>query len=302
MKVLVLGIDALEYDLVEEYDLKNLKQKEYGKVDLLLKAHETPFTPALWCSFITGVRPEVHGVGKYRAWDNPLIEKMWVLARTWLIKYKNLRFINFELRETIISILEKIGFGKSYADKNAFLTNREDINCDTIFDDIQDYVAISIPAFNEDPVNRELRKMVVEGPKYRLKQEAWNAFENRKRRLFHALDKERSLVMVHFFVLDVIQHVFFYDKDYIRSAYERVDKLVEELKGRVGQNPFTLIVSDHGQKRGLHTRYGFYSCNENLNLHSPKITDFAAIIRQKLGVPSRHIELVKARLRKLGYI
>jgi len=30
-KVLILGIDALEYDLVEKWDLKNLKQEEYSK-------------------------------------------------------------------------------------------------------------------------------------------------------------------------------------------------------------------------------------------------------------------------------
>ena len=32
MRVLILGIDALEYNLVEEWDLKYLKQKEYGKM------------------------------------------------------------------------------------------------------------------------------------------------------------------------------------------------------------------------------------------------------------------------------
>lgn len=46
-----------------------------------------------------------------------------------------------------------------------------------------------------------------------------------------------------------------------------------------------------------------YSCNQRLNLHEPRITDFADIIREKLGVPSKNeVEKVKERLRKLGYI
>jgi hypothetical protein len=33
-RVVILGLDALEYDLVEKFDLKNLKQTEYGKIAL----------------------------------------------------------------------------------------------------------------------------------------------------------------------------------------------------------------------------------------------------------------------------
>lgn len=32
--VCILALDALEYHLVEEYDLKAVKQKEYGKIDV----------------------------------------------------------------------------------------------------------------------------------------------------------------------------------------------------------------------------------------------------------------------------
>jgi len=32
MKVMILAFDGLEYELVEKFNLKNLKQIEYGKV------------------------------------------------------------------------------------------------------------------------------------------------------------------------------------------------------------------------------------------------------------------------------
>lgn len=43
-----------------------------------------------------------------------------------------------------------------------------------------------------------------------------------------------------------------------------------------------LIVSDHEQENGLHTNYGFYSCNKKLGLHTPKISDFKDIIEKMM--------------------
>lgn len=34
MKVCIVALDALEYDLVQKFYCENLKQKEYGKIDL----------------------------------------------------------------------------------------------------------------------------------------------------------------------------------------------------------------------------------------------------------------------------
>jgi len=34
MRVMIIGIDALEYELVEKWNLNNLMQEEYGKVAL----------------------------------------------------------------------------------------------------------------------------------------------------------------------------------------------------------------------------------------------------------------------------
>ena len=62
MKVLILGIDAIEYDLIEEWNLKNLKQKEYGKIKVpITKNLDEPATEIVWPCFITGKEPEEMG-------------------------------------------------------------------------------------------------------------------------------------------------------------------------------------------------------------------------------------------------
>src|SRR3989338_5195953 len=55
MKILIIGVDALEHDLAEEYNLKNLKQKEHGKVRIPIhKIANRPITPQIWASFLSG--------------------------------------------------------------------------------------------------------------------------------------------------------------------------------------------------------------------------------------------------------
>jgi hypothetical protein len=56
MKIIVLAIDALEYNLVEKFDCKNLKQKFYGKTNI--SEFSEPRTVVLWSSFMTGKNKE----------------------------------------------------------------------------------------------------------------------------------------------------------------------------------------------------------------------------------------------------
>jgi len=52
MRIIILGIDGLEYNLVEEWDLKYLKQEAYCKTDL--SDFDVIVTPPIWGAMITG--------------------------------------------------------------------------------------------------------------------------------------------------------------------------------------------------------------------------------------------------------
>ena len=66
----------------------------------------------------------------------------------------------------------------------------------------------------------------------------------------------------------------------VKKAYQKLNMLAYNLKRLVPENTIFLIVSDHGFDllEGIHSDYGFYSCNKPLNPKPRKITDFHKII------------------------
>lgn len=67
--IIIFAIDALEYDLVEEFGCKNLMQKNYGKTNI--SEFSQPRTMVLWSSFLTGKNKEkeVLKLGNKEMWN-----------------------------------------------------------------------------------------------------------------------------------------------------------------------------------------------------------------------------------------
>jgi len=62
--------------------------------------------------------------------------------------------------------------------------------------------------------------------------------------------------------------------------YMKFNTFISDIIKKLENDDIILIVSDHGQKKGLHTDYGFYSSNIKLYLENPKISDFKDIIEK----------------------
>jgi hypothetical protein len=82
--IVVLAIDALEYDLVEKFRCGNLMQTFYGKTDI--SEFSEPRTMVLWSSFMTGknMEQEILALGDKGMW-NARIDT----ARTFFSKFDN---------------------------------------------------------------------------------------------------------------------------------------------------------------------------------------------------------------------
>ncbi|MDD1696587.1 MAG: alkaline phosphatase family protein [Methanoregula sp.] len=67
--IVVLAIDALEYDLVEKFQCRNLMQKFYGKTNI--SEFSEPRTMVLWSSFMTGMNmeQEILALGDNGMWN-----------------------------------------------------------------------------------------------------------------------------------------------------------------------------------------------------------------------------------------
>ena len=67
--IVVLAIDALEYELVEKFDCAGLRQSHCGKTDI--SEFSEPRTMVLWSSFLTGENKEeeILAKGKDEMWN-----------------------------------------------------------------------------------------------------------------------------------------------------------------------------------------------------------------------------------------
>ena len=294
MKVLILGIDALEYNRVQEWDLKYLKQKEYGKTRVpISEGFGEPVTLVVWPSFITGTQPQQMGFDAPIIYKQPLkffLEKIYFPLTSKQPKSEHNLSIEEKttIKNKIISrtnyIMMKIGLGR--------YPERRDIKVPTIFDN-KKYrsIHINIPVYDQifttedrdSARNGVIRAITDKTFRKEFEKKLSDELEIGKENIFKILkQKNWDLYMQYFYVLDGIQHVYYKNKLKIMDYYMRFNNLVAEITKKLSQNTMLLIISDHGQENGLHTNYGYYSSNIKLRLKNPSITEFKEIIEKNI--------------------
>lgn len=286
-RVLILGIDALEYDLVKEWDLKNLKQEEYGRVELPIKKEEgyfypEPATVIIWPCFFTGMIPKEMGIQTVRIYPLNFLYKFY------------LKFLSpkEEVRETIEDKPQYRKFMDKLSDFIHSLhlsrePTKQDIKVPTMFETIPNSIHKHVPVYDDDafPYRGSVAR-ALEDKTYRpiFEMLMMKEFRQRTAEVMKYIDDREGwkLFMEYFSLLDSIQHVFYNNAKKIAKYYIMFDEFVGKVRERIDDDTLLLIVSDHGQKRGVHTNYGFYSVNKPLRLKNPKLVDFRWVIEEML--------------------
>ena len=253
LKILIIGIDALEYELVKKYNLKALKQLKYFKIKVPInKELKMPTTPTVWASFLTGKI-----INCRFEYENKLLKAIDFMFRI----RKKLINRSFGLGSLIISIFRKFNKpaiktfpklkGKTFLEK----TNSD--YCNIPFYDYSDEYKKIIVLLNKTFSKREITRQ-------ELKKELLNIFENDKEKIIKKVkDSKAELFFCYFHFLDLIQHCFFDKEGFIKDCYKDVENFVKELK-KMSKAELVVIISDHGQEQGTHTNYGFCSINKKL--------------------------------------
>ncbi len=288
-RVLVLGIDALEYDLVERWNLANLQQEEYGKTRLPLYPGEEPNTRIVWPCFITGRMPREMGYVTHRVFKQPLQSVVnMVLPRVkFLLNPQSDRPTDVVERKTteksrvmttFYALLGRWGLVRRPV--------RADIQADTMFDVIPESIHAHVPIYDEYiPPYAERTLEAIEDKAYRpiFEMQCKKEFKRRSGEMLGWLqDSDWRLAMQYFWCLDGIQHVFFASDRKMAEFYLMFDEFVGNLRRRLDDDTLLLIVSDHGQWKGVHTSHGFYSVNKPLGLKHPRLIDFRWKIEEML--------------------
>lgn len=261
MTVVVLGVDALDVDLVEPERHPNLALDEYRKIDTISSETGDPSTHELWPTIITGLPPEEHGIqlNDGVAWDNPLLRYGSNVADYLLPEELQSRIGAWLLTNTEADAFRLPA--SYYADN--------DIS--TVFDDrIAKPIGIPNYVVDEDATDREHELRQSLGDLFERDPDAVGGHTSSDPYDFYEVCMEMAmvriararrglrggrheLVFVYTSGLDLIGHVTYDLPELQRAAYEEIDEFVGDIRGDLDRDDELLLVSDHGLQNGVHT-------------------------------------------------
>jgi len=266
--IYILGIDALDYKLVEKLSLNNLMQIEYNKIIVPInEKYGVPSSPEVWASFLIGENMPMTFVR-----SSHYINVMRKILNLFQIDINN-RFI---IKAN--DLLKKHGFISP--------ARFGDLNRESFLDIIKSY-EINAPYYSFD--NKTFVVMHHFGnDKLSLVQsikEIKLIYENRKRQIISEIKNIGNIDTVFAFMhtTDSLQHLSHLNISEIKKHYIDLDNYVSILKRKLEdtfKNIIFIIVSDHGFDFTIvdHSNYAFYSSNTPLIPRPKKITDFYRII------------------------
>lgn len=325
MTVVVLGLDALDSDLVDRETHQNLTLAHHRPIDTIVSSAGQPSTHELWPTIITGLAPTEHGItlDDGVAWGNHLLEMASNVA-DWLVPQR---------------IQTRIGaWLLTNTSADAFRTPAsyyESHELSTVFDG-HESLAISIPNYVTD--------LDVEDREHLLRRRMGDLFERdikakgghtsadpvefyewclemlmvRIARVRRGLRSQRyELIFGYTSALDLVGHVSYDTPELQARAYEEANEFVGELVDDLSENDVLLIVSDHGLQNGMHTDEAMVAGSEEAMVENiESVLDVRDAIEYELGARD-HVpesdelnddrramgsDALRQQLEELGYI
>jgi hypothetical protein len=275
---LVVAFDGLDSELIQEFGLENIKQKEFGEIDNDSNMF-TRITSELFASLITGKTYKEHnisGLEKYQN-SNRLLKHL-----ESKIKGTKLGIKTKKLRKTFYMNLELLKLNKF--DRRIYY--KEDLPKDSLFSEIELSKPLFVPSYNPDLqwlCRYPNKGLLYNRPLDDLKQKARENTERRLEKFDNISVDFWNLVFLHLHDPDTIQH-YTEDKNQLRSDYKRLDKIAGEIIEEYGKKCNIIFLSDHGlpvnSYKG-HNKNAFYSTNfKAFPSSNPHILDFYNLIKK----------------------
>jgi len=272
--IIILGIDGLEYDLVEKWLLKNLMQKKYCKLDL--SDYKVIVTPPIWGSMLTGKIDEE-------------IMKKWVRleeligCEAYIEKSKLSKFfekilpekINFWLADHILVPL--IG-GDPFKTTANYVKDKK---MPTFFDFFEKPWTNGLPSYGRNvstPIQKKLTENAIMGEKTPYRKFIIENYKKDKEQLLEKIkNKENDLIFWYTSLLDNFGHMDIGKPvTHMMKHYLEINSLVGIVKEKC-PNSIIYIISDHGMRPltnkknswGVHSDHAFFSSNTGEEIRKP---------------------------------
>jgi predicted AlkP superfamily pyrophosphatase or phosphodiesterase len=270
MTVVVLGIDALDPDIVDAGRHPHLSLEASRRIETIESHTGEPSTHELWPTIITGLEPEDHGIQLADGveWESSVLN------------------IGSNLADMILpgDLRTRIGaWLLTNTTEDAFRTRSryyEENNLETLFDG-PNRLAIGVPNYvtssDRDDREHELRSTMgalfqrdsdaVGGHKTadlnEFYEQCMEMVMTRIMRARRGLRSHRhSLVFSYTSGLDLIGHVAYGSPEVSRAAYHELNDFVGDLRGDLEPDDLLLLVSDHGLQKGVHTSSAMISSSD----------------------------------------
>jgi predicted AlkP superfamily pyrophosphatase or phosphodiesterase len=261
MTLVVMGIDALDPDLVDPDAHPSLTLAHHRPIDTIVSSAGKPSTHELWPTIITGLPPCEHGLrlDDGVSWGSPLLNFGGRVANMFLPGAVQTRIGAWLLTTTNADAFQTPA---TYYAEN-------DIT--TVFDG-RAANAIGVPNYVVDPdeEDREHRLRRRMGDLFKRDPDAVGGHRTSDPAAFYEMCMEMAMVRIarvrrrlrshkyelvfgYTSALDLIGHVAHSIPSLQQRAYEEMDQFVGELRADLEGSDGLLIVSDHGLQDGIHT-------------------------------------------------
>ena len=272
-KIIVLGIDGLEYNLVKEWQLKNIMQKKYCKIDL--SDYNVIVTPPIWGSMLTGkIDKEVIKVwvklAEVLGGDKNIKQKWW--TKFGIILPPS---VNFWIWDHIFTPI--IG-GDPFKTTANYVIEKNERN---IFEFFKTTWNNGIPSYGRNvstPTHKKLTENAIAGDKAPYRKHIINQYKEDKSQLFSTLKKQEfEFIFWYTTLLDNIGHMDMGNPVLnMMKHYLEINDLVGKVK-EICPSSIIYVISDHGMERmelkksawGMHSRHGYFSSNTGETIDKP---------------------------------
>lgn len=299
MTLVVLGLDALDAALVDEFHLDGLQLESSTRMETVAHARDEPYTPEAWATAATGLYPREHGISTgTSSWDNPIID--------FLSNYAG--HISMSWRSKLGNLIEETT-GAEYT--------IAEVDAPTMFDG-DDRIVHNWPGVhNGDELKRAWDIMWREGQteaefERDISGLAAEQFGWAREMLEHGV----AVTGVHIHLLDATGHAYCDQRSELRDSYERAEKFVREIEADLGDEDELLILSDHGmvvdfysdeddrsQQPGSHSWRAFASSTTGSVPESVfEVREWVDDHAESTASESKRLNIDEERLRDLGYI
>lgn len=272
-RIIILGIDGLEYHLVEEWDLKHLKQRAYSKTDL--SDFKVVVTPPIWASMLVGKKvPEIEAYFIKRQKLISQETKIEKGIKKPLYTKIGAKILPRSVKKKIGNILAPNPFEKTYD----YLLRTKKYK--TIFDYFEKSWTNGVPSYGRNVSTPEVKEVMKEAVKGNLKpliEYAMRTYEKDREALFEALEGDYELIFWYTPFLDELSHFLIRKKLKLMNVYIDLNKLAKKVSQRLDEGDVLYIISDHGMepipddpRGGDHSDHGFFSSNTGEVIEKPQ--------------------------------